>query len=60
MTNVKIAIQCFENFGGGQLSQMPRLVARLHVKRYAFAPSSSGRPWWCKRIFGPKGFKERI
>jgi len=28
--NVKIAMQCFENFGGGEMPQMPPpLVARL-------------------------------
>jgi len=31
-SNVKIAMQCFENFGGGETPQMPPLVARLPLR----------------------------
>jgi len=31
--NVKIAMQCFENFGGANAPNAPRLVARLVYKK---------------------------
>jgi len=34
--NVKIAMQCLESFGGGQMPQMPPLVARLLLVVHKF------------------------
>jgi len=48
-TNVKIAMQCFENFGGGYMAQMsPPLVARLPITQDSQYLSQEIR---CKNCF---------